>query len=197
MRFCQVISPKPRRAVVVWRPGPEDDRASLLNRRDEGVLMSFATRKRRITGREANRMQTSRASSDGRHRSGSARTVEVAGPQPFAVEVQRRDAVAIVQPRGELDLVTVETLRAALDGIETPSAWSSICAACPSWTPRVCSCWWRSPARAARRIAADSRGAHGSGDRAIQLCGLDQELPFVAAVDAAPGESTSGPRGDK
>ena len=105
--------------------------------------MSFATRTRRGTGREANRLQTSRASSDGR----IARVrwaVEVAGPQPFAVEVERRDAVAIVQPRGELDLVTVEMLRAALDGIQGTSAWSSICAACPSWTPRVCTCWWRS-----------------------------------------------------
>ena len=65
-------------------------------------------------------MQTSRASSDGRHHSGSARAVAVAvaGPQPFAVEVQQRHAVAIVQPRGELDLVTVGTLRAALDGID-------------------------------------------------------------------------------
>ena len=34
-------------------------------------------------------------------------------------------------------------------------------------------------------------------DRAIQLSGLDKTLPFVAAVDAEPGESASGPRGDK
>ena len=119
MRFCEDYLAN--NLVGPWYcggPAPERGLPS-LNLRDEGVLMSFATRKRRITGREANRMQTSRASSDGRHRTGSARAVEVAGPQPFAVEVQRRDAVAIVQPRGELDLVTVETLRAALDGIES------------------------------------------------------------------------------
>jgi anti-anti-sigma factor len=160
--------------------------------------MSFATRKRRITAREANRLQTSRALSDGRHRTGSARAVEVTGPEPFVVEVQRRDAVAIVQPRGELDLVTVEMLRAALHGIRSPE-----------------------------RLVVDLRGLSFMGstglqllvalyqraqrdglqmtlvppaapvDRAIQLCGLDQELPFVAVVDAEPGESASGPRGDR
>ena len=61
----------------------------------------------------------SRASSDGARDSASPRAVEVAGLQPFVVEVQRRDDVAIVQSRGELDLVSVETLRAALDGIES------------------------------------------------------------------------------
>ena len=35
--------------------------------------------------------------------------------EPFAVEVQRRDHVTVVQPRGELDMATVETLRTALD----------------------------------------------------------------------------------
>ena len=51
--------------------------------------------------------------------------------EPFAVEVQRRDHVTIVRPRGELDIATVErlrtgldaaiaeTLHATLDGIET------------------------------------------------------------------------------
>ena len=103
-----------------------------------------------------------------------------------------------MQPRGELDLVTVETLRAALDGIES-----------------------------AERLVLDLRGlsfmdstglhllvalhrrAQRDGlqltlvapaapvDRAIQLCGLDQELPFVAAVDAEPGESASDPQGDR
>ena len=160
--------------------------------------MSFATRKRRITGREAHRLQTSRASSDGRHPTGSARAVEVAGLEPFAVEVQRRDAVAIVHARGELHLVTVETLRDALDSIES-----------------------------ADRLVLDLRGlsfmdstglhllvalhrrAQCDGvkltlvapaapvDRAIQLCGLDRQLPFVAAGDAAPGESTSSPQCDK
>jgi anti-anti-sigma factor len=165
--------------------------------RGEMVLMSFATRKRRITAREANRLPTSRASSDGRHRPGSGRAVDVAGPEPFAVEVQQRDAVAIVQPRGELDLVTVEMLRAALDGIRSPE-----------------------------RLVVDLRGLSFMGstglqllvalhqraqregwqltlvapaapvDRATQLCGLDTELPFVAVADTEPGESASSPQGE-
>jgi anti-anti-sigma factor len=160
--------------------------------------MSFATRKRRITGREANRMQTSRASSDGRHRAGSAQAIEVAGPQPFAVEAQRRDGVAIVRPRGELDLVTVETLRAALDAIKSTErlvldlrGLSFI------------------DSTGLQLLAALNQRAQCDGlqltlmapaapvDRAIQLCGLDQQLPFVAAVDAEPGASASGPRGDR
>ena len=160
--------------------------------------MSFAARKRRITGRGASRMQTSRASSDSRHRTGSARAVEVAAPRPFVVEVRRQEAVAIVQPRGELDLDTVETLHATLDGIGS-----------------------------GERLVLDLRGlsfmdstglhllvtlhqrAQRDGwhltlvapaapvDRAIRLCGLDQELPFVAEVDAEPGEWARGPRGDR
>jgi anti-anti-sigma factor len=169
-----------------------------LNLRDEGVLMSFATRKRRITGREANRLQTSRASSDGRHRTGSARAVEVAGPQPFAVEVQRRDAVAIVQPRGELDLVTVETLRAALDGIKSTERLVldlRHLSFMDSTGLHLLVALHRRAQRDGLQLTLVAPAA--PVDRAIQLCGLDQELPFLAAVDAEPGESASGPQGDR
>src|SRR5690349_24714081 len=121
---------------------------------------------------------------------GSAAAVR---PRPFAVDVQRRNDVAIVEPHGELDLATVETLRGALDGIED-----------------------------ARRLVLDLRGltfidstglhvlvalderARRDGfqqaivapaaplDKAIRMSGLDQALPFVAADDAlagAPSES--------
>jgi anti-sigma B factor antagonist len=120
----------------------------------------------------------------GRH--GAAPAVEPHRPQPFAVDVQRRDDVAFVRPQGELDLATVESLRAALDGIEN-----------------------------AERLVLDLRGltfldstglrllvtlhqrSHrdgfqltliapaGPADRAIELSGLDQVLPFAAADDAA------------
>lgn len=117
--------------------------------------------------------------------------------EPFAVEVQRRDDVAIVQPRGELDLATVNTLSAALDGIE-----------------------------GAERLVLDLRGlsfiestglhmlvalhrrAERDGfqltliapaapvDRAIQLCGLDRVLPLVAAADAVDNEAGQSERAE-
>jgi anti-sigma B factor antagonist len=162
--------------------------------------MSFVTRRSARSGghEDLTGAGTSRSSSDGGRHTGSARAVDVVAPErePFAVEVHRRDELAIVQPRGELDLATIDTLRAALDGIEN-----------------------------AGRLVLDLRGlsfldstglhllvalhqrAQRDGfqltlfapaapaDKAIQLCGLDQELPFVApidAVDGEPGESAGG-----
>jgi anti-anti-sigma factor len=121
------------------------------------------------------------------------------GPEPFAVAVQRRDDLAIVRPSGELDVATVETLRAALDSV-----------------------------RSAGRLLLDLRGlsfidsaglhllvvlaerAQGDRsrltlvappapvDRTIRLCGLDEALPFAAAVEvvgAEPRESLLADRG--
>jgi anti-anti-sigma factor len=138
-----------------------------------------------------------RASSNGARRTGPAPAVEVARPRPFAVDVQRRNDVAIVQPHGELDLATVETLRAALDGIENAGrlvldlrGLSFI------------------DATGLRLLVALHRRARRDGfqltlvapaapaNRAIQLSGLDRALPFVAtgdAIDREPGESTSSP----
>jgi len=100
---------------------------------------------------------------------------------PFAVEVQRRDDVVIVEPRGELDVATVETLGAALEDLN-----------------------------GAGRLVLDLRGlsfidssglhllvalhqrAQRDGfqlalvapappvDRAIQVCGLGKTLPFLS-----------------
>ena len=118
--------------------------------------------------------------------------------EPFAVEVQRRDHVTIVQPRGELDLATVETLRSTLDAAiaepcaprwtasRSPRAWCSICAACPSSTPPVCTCWWRSTsARSATDSSCRCSPPRLRSTERSRLCGLDQALPFVAPDDAA------------
>ena len=96
-------------------------------------------------------MQTSRASSDGRI--ARIRSAVEAPPEPFAVEVQRRDAVAIVRPRGELDLVTVETLRAALDGIESTGRLVLDLRGLSFIDSTGLHCWWRSTSA---RSATDS-----------------------------------------
>jgi anti-sigma B factor antagonist len=173
-------------------------RLPFFNLRDEGVLMSFATRKRRITGRAANRIRPSRASFAGPDRTGSARAVEVAGARPFAVEVQRQDAVAVVQPRGELDLVTVETLRAALDAIKSTERVVVDLRGLSFIDSTGLQLLVALHQRAQReRFQLTLMAPVAPVDRAIQLCGLDKTLPFVAAVDAEPGESMSGPQGDR
>ena len=127
--------------------------------------------------------------------------------QPFAVEVRHRDRATIVQPRGELDMATVETLRTTLDGAIAD-------------TLRAALDGFETGARLVldlRRLSfIDSSGMHllvaldqrarrdgflltlvapaAPLDRAIQLCGLDQLLPFVPAydtVDRDPFRSTS------
>ena len=125
---------------------------------------------------------------------GSARAAEIPGPEGFAVNVRRRDDVAIVQPRGELDLATVETLRIALDCVESAE---------------------RLMLDLRRLTFIDSSGLHvlvalhqraqrgGSqltllapaapADTTIRLCGLDQVLPFIVAADTLCGEPGQQP----
>ena len=116
----------------------------------------------------------------------------------FGVEVQRRDHVMIVQPHGELDLATVETLRSTLDAAVAETLLAAL-----------------DGMEITARLVLDLRGlsfmdstglhllaaldqrAKREGfqltllapaapvDRAIRLCGLDQVLPFVAPDDAA------------
>jgi len=137
-------------------------------------------------------VETSRSPSDGRHRSGSARAV---GPEPFAVEVQRRDDVAIVQPRGELDIATVETLRAALDGIESPGRLVLDLRGLSFIDSTGLHLLVALHQRAQRdEFQLTLLAPAAPTDRAIQLCGLYEVLPFVAAVDAEPREPASGPQ---
>ena len=137
------------------------------------------------------------SSSNGARRTGSAAAVELARPQPFAVDVQRRDDVAIVRPHGELDLATVETLRAALDGVENAGrlvldlrGLSFI----DSTGLHLLVALHRRAQRDGFQLTLVAPAA--PADRAIQLSGLDQALPFVAADDAVdrdPSESTGSP----
>src|SRR5215207_2642853 len=130
---------------------------------------------------------TQRASFDGGRGTGSAQGVDVAGPH-FAVEVQRRDDVAILQPRGELDIATVETLRTVLDGI-TNAGRLVLDLRGLSFIDST----------GLHLLVALHRGAQRDGfelallapadpvDRPIRLCRLEQALPFVAAVEEAEG----------
>ena len=134
---------------------------------------------------------------------------EISDLDPFAVEFQRRDHVTIVQPSGELDLATIETLRTALDAAIADTLHAAL-----------------SGIETGARLVLDLRGlafidsvglhllvaldqrAQRDGfqltllapaapiDRAIQICGLDQVLPFVApdALEHEPAKSASDPQ---
>jgi anti-sigma B factor antagonist len=155
-------------------------------------------------------VETSRRSADdGMRRALSDRVGEISDLDPFAVEFQRRDHVTIVQPSGELDLATIETLRTALDAAIADTLHAAL-----------------SGIETGARLVLDLRGlsfidsnglhllvalderAHRDGfqltllapaapiDRAIQVCGLDQVLPFVApdALEHEPAKSASDPQ---
>jgi anti-sigma B factor antagonist len=155
-------------------------------------------------------VEPSRPSADRAHRTRSGRAAETADLEPFAVEIQRRQGVTIVKPRGELELATVEPLRSALDEAiaETLSAALG---------------GMEHEARLVLDLRGlsfiDSTGVHllvtldqraqrdgfqltllapaAPVDRAIQLCGLDRLLPFAAPVDAVdtqPGEPSPADR---
>jgi anti-sigma B factor antagonist len=122
-------------------------------------------------------------------------------PEPFAVEVQRHEHVTILQPRGELDLATAETLRSAFDAVvaETLSAAPD---RMEHGAGLVLDLRGLSfiDSTGLRLLVALDQHARRDGfqltllapaapiDKAIRLCGLDQILPFAAPVDAVDTE---------
>jgi anti-sigma B factor antagonist len=155
-------------------------------------MLSFSTRESAgvEVREELTRMQTGLLSSDGGRHVATAWAANEAGREPFTLEVQQRDLdLAIVRPRGELDLATVETLRTALENLERPG---------------------RLMLDLRNLSFIDSTGLHllvelhrraqsdgfqlmlvaptAPADRAIALCGLDKTLPFVAAAEVVDGE---------
>jgi anti-sigma B factor antagonist len=121
---------------------------------------------------------------------------------PFAVEVQRREHVAIVQPHGELDLFTVRTLRSTLDAA-TAETLSAVLDDGMETTARVVldlrGLTFIDSNGLHLLVALDQRAARygflltllapaAPVDRTIQLAGLDRVLPFVeASVRPGPG----------
>jgi anti-sigma B factor antagonist len=152
-------------------------------------------------------VETSRPPADRARRAPSSRAAEISDLEPFGVEVQRRDHVTIVQPRGELDLATVDTLRSTLDVAVAETLHAALNG-------------FETGARLVLDLRGlsfiDSNGLHllvalderaqrdgfqlsllapaAPIDRAIQLCGLDRVLPFVAP-DALEREPVSAPQG--
>jgi anti-anti-sigma factor len=140
------------------------------------------------------------SAANGASRIGSAAAFELARPQPFTVDVQRRDDLAIVLPHGELDHATVETLRAALDGVEIAEGLLLDLRGLSFIDSSGLHLLVALDARARRdgfRLTLVAPAA--PVDRAIQVSGLDHALPFVAADDALdrdPSESRDSADGD-
>ena len=114
---------------------------------------------------------------------------DTTGLEAFAVDVKWRDDVATVQPRGELDVGTVETLRAAVDGIGGAGrlvldlrGLSFI----DSTGLHLLVALHQRAQREGFELALVEPAA--PVDRAIQLSGLDASLPFVAPADAVDPE---------
>ncbi|WP_053227109.1 STAS domain-containing protein [Solirubrobacter soli] len=135
------------------------------------------------------------SSSNGASRTGSAAVV--ARPRPFLVEVQWRNDVAIVLPHGELDIATVETLQAALDGVERGGRLVLDLRGLSFIDSSGLHLLVALDRRAQRdgfplRLVAPAAPA----GKAIRVSGLDRALPFVAADDALdrdPSESPDSP----
>ena len=126
--------------------------------------------------------------------------------EPFAVEVERRKPLTIVQPRGELDLATADTLRSTLDAVvaETLSAALGGMEHGARLVLDLRGLSFIDSTGLHLLVALDQRAQRDGFqltllapaapiDRAIQLCGLDRMLPFAApadGVDTEPGESS-------
>ena len=118
---------------------------------------------------------------------------EISHLEPFSVEVQRRTHVTIVQPRGELDLATAETLRSTLDAAiaETLSAALDGMEHGARLVLDLRGLSFIDSTALHLLVALDERARRDGFqltllaplapiDRAIRICGLDQTLPFAA-----------------
>ncbi len=111
--------------------------------------------------------------------------LELARPQPFAVDVQRRNDVVTVQPHGELDMATVETLRAALDGVENVGRLVLDLRGLSFMDSTGLHLLVALHERARREGFQLTLVAPAAPvNKAIQVSGLDKTLPFGTADDA-------------
>jgi anti-sigma B factor antagonist len=132
-------------------------------------------------------------------RSISAGAAERVDLELFTVGVQRREDVAIVTPRGELDLATVEALEVALDRIGSAARLvldlRGLSFIDSTGLHLLVALHRRAKAEGFELVMA---APAAPVDRAIKVCGLDRVLPLVAAVDGVDnraGASASAARG--
>ena len=115
----------------------------------------------------------------------NGRAALAAVPEPFAVEVQHDDDVAVVRPRGELDLATVETLQRVLDGISSPRLvldLSELCFIDSTGLHLLVALHERAQREEFELLL---RAPRPPVDRTMHLCGLAEALPFTSALDVA------------
>jgi stage II sporulation protein AA (anti-sigma F factor antagonist) len=119
-----------------------------------------------------------------------------AGPATLNVAVQRRDGVAIVQPRGDLDLATVDALQTALNGIDGVGRLVLDLRGLGFIDSSGVQLLVTLHHRAQRdELELSVIAPTGAANRAIELCGLDKTLPFAPAsdvLDGEPGHSSNG-----
>src|SRR3954454_869518 len=103
----------------------------------------------------------------------------------LAVDVKRLGDLTVVKPWGELDLATIEVLRAALDGIRLPQCLlldlRGLCFMDSSGVHLLTALNQRAM-REGFELSLVAPPA--PADTAIRLCGLDRRLPFVSDLQA-------------
>jgi anti-sigma B factor antagonist len=106
------------------------------------------------------------------------------GLEPFAVEVERGTAGTIVQPRGELDVATVETLRTTLDAAIAATEHGARLVLDLRGLSFIDSCGLHLLVALNERAGREGFqltliAPAAPTDRAIRLCGLYEALPFA------------------
>ena len=139
---------------------------------------------------------TIRGSDDGGRPTGPG-AFSVAGFEGLSVDVRQRDDVVVVKPRGDLDVATAELLHAALNGIVEPESLVldlRELTFIDSTGLHLLVALHQRAQRSGFRLALIAPVA--PVDKAIQLCGLEDALPFVDAADAVHDEPGASARGE-
>jgi anti-sigma B factor antagonist len=134
-------------------------------------------------------MVTSSAAAEDWRRTAAGGTLEMVGLEPFITEVERRADVTFVRPHGDLEIATAGRLHATLNGIESAEhlvldlrGLSFI----DSTGLHLLVTLHKRAQRDGFQLTLVAPAA--PVEKAIQLCGLDETLPFVEIVDAVQSD---------